>query len=117
MALASRYPVGAFGFLFGMLAMLGVPPMLGFIGRWRLYETALRISPVLAAVFIASSILALIAYALALTRYWWGPPGGSGSQSGREPRLVRATIVVLFLILLAGGAWPDLLQTLTGGRL
>jgi multicomponent Na+:H+ antiporter subunit A len=116
-ALASRYPVSAFGFLFGMLAMLGVPPMLGFIGRWRLYETSLRISPVLAAVFIASSILALVAYVLALTRYWWGPPSESGSQCGREPRLVQATIVVLFLILLAGGAWPDLLQTLTGGRL
>ena len=43
--LATRYPVSAFGFLFGMLAMLGVPPLLGFIGRWRLYETALQISP------------------------------------------------------------------------
>ncbi|UWZ83588.1 proton-conducting transporter transmembrane domain-containing protein [Occallatibacter riparius] len=116
-ALASRYPVSAFGFLFGMLAMLGVPPLLGFIGRWRLYETALRISPLLAAVFIASSILALIAYTLALTRNWWGPPDEPVSQDGREPRLVQAAIVVLFLILLAGGAWPDLLQTLTGGRL
>src|SRR5208283_130365 len=39
-ALASRYPVSAFGFLFGMLAMLGVPPTMGFIGHWRLYSTA-----------------------------------------------------------------------------
>ncbi len=42
-ALATRYPVSAFGFLFGMLAMLGVPPTLGFIGRWRLYSSALQI--------------------------------------------------------------------------
>jgi multicomponent Na+:H+ antiporter subunit A len=116
-ALASRYPVSAFGFLFGMLAMLGVPPLLGFIGRWRLYETALRIGPLLAAMFIASSILALIAYVLALTRCWWGPPDGSASQDRREPRLVQAAIVVLFLILLAGGAWPNLFDMLTGGRL
>ena len=67
-ALASRYPVSAFGFLFGMLAMLGVPPTIGFVGRWRLYETAERIHPVPLAVFILSSILALIAYVLALTQ-------------------------------------------------
>ena len=57
--LAVRYPVAAFGFLFGMLAMLGIPPTLGFIGRWRLYETALQIGWPLAAVFILSSIFAL----------------------------------------------------------
>src|ERR1019366_4939769 len=71
--IASRYPVSAFGFLFGMLAMLGVPPTLGYIGRWRLYETALQISPLLLAAFILASALALIAYALAFTRVWWGP--------------------------------------------
>ena len=65
--LATRYPVSAFGFLFGMLAMLGIPPTIGFIGRWRLYETAVQIGWPLAAVFILSSILALIAYVLALT--------------------------------------------------
>jgi multicomponent Na+:H+ antiporter subunit A len=116
-ALASRYPVSAFGFLFGMLAMLGVPPMLGFVGRWRLYETALGISPALAAIFIASSILALVAYVLALTRNWWGPPNGSGSDAAREPRLVQVAVVVLFVVLLAGGAWPALLRVMTGGRL
>jgi NADH:ubiquinone oxidoreductase subunit 2 (subunit N) len=57
-----------------MLAMLGIPPMLGYIGRWRLYETAVQIGWPLAAVFILSSIFALIAYVLALTRVWWGPP-------------------------------------------
>ena len=71
--LANRYPVSAFGFLFGMLAMLGVPPTLGYIGRWRLYETALQIAPLLLAAFILSSVFALIAYTLALTRVWWGP--------------------------------------------
>ena len=75
-ALASRYPVSAFGFLFGMLAMLGVPPLLGFLGRWRLYDAAMQVHPALAAVFILSSILALVAYVLALTRNWWGPPAG-----------------------------------------
>jgi multicomponent Na+:H+ antiporter subunit D len=70
--LIGRYPVSAFGFLFGMLAMLGIPPTLGYIGRWRLYETAYQISPWLLAAFVLSSMFALIAYTLALTRIWWG---------------------------------------------
>jgi multicomponent Na+:H+ antiporter subunit A len=116
-ALASRYPVSAFGFLFGMLAMLGIPPTIGFIGRWRLYETAERIHPMLLVVFVVSSILALIAYVLALTRAWWGPPRDADSvPRPKEPVLLAGTIVVLTVILLAAGVWPNALAILQGGR-
>jgi multicomponent Na+:H+ antiporter subunit A len=124
--LINRYPVSAFGFLFGMLAMLGIPPTLGFIGRWRLYETAAQIGWPLAAVFILSSILALIAYVLALTRVWWGPwhdPGPTLAQppvpsaQRREPYLLQGVIVVLVALLLAGGIWPGLLQMIHWGQL
>jgi formate hydrogenlyase subunit 3/multisubunit Na+/H+ antiporter MnhD subunit len=119
--LIGRYPVSAFGFLFGMLAMLGVPPTLGYMGRWRLYETALQINPLLLAVFILSSILALIAYVLALTRFWWGPEHDptppSDSPPRSEPFVLQAVIVALVVLLLAAGIWPDALKMLTGGRL
>ncbi len=121
-ALATRYPVSAFGFLFGMLAMLGVPPMLGYAGRWRLYESALRIGPWWLAVFVLSSIFALTAYVLALTHAWWGPArnGDSAESKGavtrREPLSVQGTIVVLVLVLLLAGCWPDALNALLGGR-
>ena len=119
--LATRYPVAAFGFLFGMLAMLGSPPTLGFLGRWRLYETALQIGWPLAAVFIVSSILALIAYVLALTRIWWGPPPdesphASAPHPTKEPFLLQAVIVTLVAVLLAAGIWPTALNLLLGGR-
>jgi multicomponent Na+:H+ antiporter subunit A len=119
--LINRYPVAAFGFLFGMLAMLGVPPTLGYIGRWRLYETAVQIGWPLAAVFILSSIFALIAYTLALTRVWWGPAAGSNSpplpnSPIKEPFLLQAVIVALVVLVLAGGIWPDAMQMLLGGR-
>jgi len=122
--LATRYPVATFGFLFGMLAMLGVPPTLGFIGRWRLYEAAVQIGWPLAAVFILSSIFALIAYVLALTRVWWGPehpphpphPPTSPPHPMREPFLLQAVIVALVVLIVAAGVWPDALHMLLGGR-
>jgi multicomponent Na+:H+ antiporter subunit D len=119
--LAARYPVAAFGFLFGMLAMLGIPPTMGFLGRWRLYETAVQIGWPLAAVFILSSIFALIAYVLALTRIWWGPahepsPPPPSPHLTKEPFLLQATIIALTVLLLAAGIWPDALQLLLGGR-
>jgi formate hydrogenlyase subunit 3/multisubunit Na+/H+ antiporter MnhD subunit len=119
--LAIRYPVSAFGFLFGMLAMLGIPPTIGFLGRWRLYETALQISPILLAVFILSSIFALIAYVLALTRIWWGPARDpdqpiADSPLKKEPFLLQTTIIVLAVLLLVAGVWPNALQMLHWGR-
>jgi NADH:ubiquinone oxidoreductase subunit 5 (subunit L)/multisubunit Na+/H+ antiporter MnhA subunit len=115
-ALASRYPVSAFGFLFGMLAMLGVPPLLGFLGRWRLYDAAMQVHPALGAIFIVSSIFALVAYVLALTRNWWGPPLADTSTPRKEPMLLKGAIVGLVVLLLATGVWPGLLQMLQGGR-
>jgi multicomponent Na+:H+ antiporter subunit D len=122
--LIRRYPISAFGFLFGMLAMLGIPPTLGFIGRWRLYETAVQIGWPVGAVFILSSILALVAYVLALTGIWWGP-GNSDSPSGyeeqnepaKEPFLLKTTIVLLVALVVVAGVWPKLLEMLGWGRL
>jgi multicomponent Na+:H+ antiporter subunit D len=124
--LATRYPVSAFGFLFGMLAMLGIPPTMGFIGRWRLYETALQINPLLLTVFVLSSVMALIAYTLALTRVWWGPASGleqplaspaqPSAHPTSEPVVLQAVIVALAGLLLVAGLWPGMMGMLMGGR-
>ena len=117
-ALATRFPLSAFGFLFGMLAMLGVPPTIGFLGRWRLYQSALEISPLLLSVFVLSSIFALVAYVLALTRAWWGPPSTSDPPpESSEPFALRGAIVALVAILLIAGIWPNILILLQWGRL
>lgn len=119
--LVTRYPYSTFGFLFGMLAMLGIPPTLGFAGRWRLYSAALSLSPSLLALFIAASILALVGYTLALTRIWWGEPealspsSASQAQQNHESLVLRILIVGLVVLLLLAGLWPDALRFLPGG--
>ena len=120
--LTARFPLSGFGFLFGMLAMLGVPPLLGFAGRWRLYESAYLMHPALAAIFILSSVFALIAYVQALAGQWWGrnpyPNAKADCKTGppREVFLVKAVVVTLVVVLLAAGSWPGLLQFVQGGR-
>ena len=98
--------------------MLGVPPTLGYIGRWRLYESALQISPLLLAAFILSSVFALTAYVLALTRIWWGPAPETDepltSPKHREPLLLQTTIVALVVVLLVAGMWPHGIEMLQG---
>ncbi len=117
--LATLYPVRGAGFLVGMLAMLGVPPTLGFAARWRLYATALESGPVVLWVFLISSALALIAYALALTRIWWGPlpeaPPSTSSAVPKPPLPLRVVVLCLILVLLMGGLWPQAFETLMGG--
>lgn len=105
--LAARYPISAAGFLAGMLAVLGVPPTFGFIGRWRLYEAAAQAGPRLLALFVLASMLALLAYVRALTRFWWGPSSQEADGIIKEPLLLRITIVGLIVVLLAGGLWPS----------
>ncbi|HEV2133529.1 MAG TPA: proton-conducting transporter membrane subunit [Terracidiphilus sp.] len=127
-ALITRYPVSAFAFLFGMLAMIGVPPTLGFLGRWRIYETALSIGPSWLLAFTISSALALIAYAMALARIWWGPPeselisdAGNAPAPMPEPRAaepfaLRAALVGLVALLLVAGLWPAVLHAVQWGK-
>lgn len=124
-ALALRYPVSAFGFLVGMLAMLGIPPILGYLGRWQIYESVLQIHPWLLGCLVLSSALALIAYIQALTRTWWGPhdPAPGSIQVNRrllhppprEPWPIRGLIVALVLVLLGAGVWPGIWTSLAGG--
>jgi len=115
--LATHYPFSAAAFLVGLLAMLGVPPMLGFAGRWRLYLTAAEIHPALLAGFILSSMFALIAYVLCFTRCWLGPNNEESDTSATpESFLLRFAMVSLIVVLLVSGLWPDLLLALTGGK-
>src|SRR5450631_1225088 len=79
--LASRYPLSATAFLVGMLAVLGIPPTIGFAGRWRLFETASQSGKWVLFAFVLSSMFALISYVIALGRVWWGPREDNESET------------------------------------
>ena len=104
--LASRYPLSAAGFLVGMLAVLGIPPTMGFAGRWRLYECAAQLGMGWMIVLIVASVLALIAYVRALTGMWWGPAQNAEAPAQSESAVARTGIVCLATLLVLAGVFP-----------
>jgi len=116
--LASHYPVSAAGFLIGMLAVLGIPPTIGFAGRWRIYETAAQLGTGWLTLMILASMLALIAYVRALTGMWWGvapEEAGMSSAPPVETGAAKMWIVLLAALLVIAGVLPSGLEFLTRG--
>jgi multicomponent Na+:H+ antiporter subunit D len=114
--MAMLYPISGAGFLLGMLAMLGVPPTLGYAARWRLYAVASQASPWLLAIFMLATILAILAYARVIARFWWGAREDMSATEPqlasppREPLPLSIALVGLSIILLLTGLWPGLLS-------
>jgi formate hydrogenlyase subunit 3/multisubunit Na+/H+ antiporter MnhD subunit len=107
--LASRHPVAGAGFVVGALAVLGVPPTLGYAAHWRIFAAVAGNVPLLAAL-AAAAMLSVAVYARAIALFWWG---GAGNVS-EDPRaynrpLLAAAVVLLALALLVAGFWPQLL--------
>jgi NADH:ubiquinone oxidoreductase subunit 5 (subunit L)/multisubunit Na+/H+ antiporter MnhA subunit len=113
--LASRYPLSATAFLVGMLAVLGVPPTLGFADRWRLFETAAQSGKWILLAFVLSSMFALLAYVLALGRVWWGPREEDGTVTHNEPLLLCLTVVAMVVVLIVAELWPHQIAALVRG--
>jgi len=91
--LAERFPVGAGAFGVLALAMVGIPPAVGFVGKWYVALGAVEAEAwPLAVVIFASTLLTLAYFARVIERiYFRDPPeasAGSGpadSPSGSEP--------------------------------
>ena len=103
------------GVVVGMLAVLGIPPTLGFAGRWRLFETASQSGRWVLFAFVLSSMFALVSYVLALGRDWWGPRDNEEATAHREPLLLCVTVGAMVAILLVAGLWPDAAAALVRG--
>ncbi len=106
--LAGRFPVSAAAFIAGSLGMIGVPPLLGFAGRWRLYLAGAQLGgPALLIAMAAATGLALLYYARAIHLVWLGPETAPvpvrETDACYEPRPAAAVLVVLMIAAVALG--------------
>jgi formate hydrogenlyase subunit 3/multisubunit Na+/H+ antiporter MnhD subunit len=97
------------GFVVGALAVLGVPPTLGYAAHWRIFATVGGNLPLLGAL-AGAAMLSAAMYGRAMALFWWGktdtPP--PVERAYNRP-LLGAAVVLLALALLAAGLWPQLL--------
>jgi formate hydrogenlyase subunit 3/multisubunit Na+/H+ antiporter MnhD subunit len=107
--LATRHPIGSFGFATGSLAVLGVPPTLGYSAHWRIFS-AVAGHNVLLGILCAAAMLSVAVYARAITLFWFGPDISRETRSVRYNRtLMCVAILLLVITLLVTGVWPHLL--------
>jgi formate hydrogenlyase subunit 3/multisubunit Na+/H+ antiporter MnhD subunit len=100
--LAGRFPLAGAAFIAAALGMVGVPPLVGFAGRWRLYLSGLELGGLgLGLVLAVSTVLALFYYVRAIHRVWMGP-----TMQKQKPNLASVVLVILAVIALILGLVP-----------
>lgn len=112
--LARTFPVSSAMFITGSLGMLGVPPLFGFAGRWRLYLAGVQSGGLLLGLLMAAATaLALLYYARAIHRVWLGQAPGRPDQPPvtAEPRPAAAALIFLAVLALILGFFPSLITT------
>jgi multicomponent Na+:H+ antiporter subunit D len=104
--LAARFPATGVAFIVGSFGMIGVPPFLGFAGRWRLYLSGSQYGgPVLVVTMVLASGLTLLYYARAIHRVWLGAQDEQ-ALTGPEPTMAIAVLMVLSVLILFLGVFP-----------
>src|SRR5271166_31801 len=106
--LASQHPLASFGFLVGALAVLGIPPTLGYPGHWRIFSAVAGNVP-LFAILAGSAMLNVATYARAIALFWWGAEIPAPAERCYSRLVLGASIVLLVLAALIAGVWPRVL--------
>ncbi len=103
---AARYPFSAAAFIAGALGMIGVPPLFGFLGRWRLYLSGVEYGGLaLVITMVFATALALLYYVRVIHLVWLGKPAGETGKA-QEPALAVTVLIVLVVLTLALGLYP-----------
>ena len=125
-----RWPVAAIGLIGGGLALLGLPPLGGFIGKQLLYQAAARQSSWLVGLLLLATMVAALALIRTARERLFGPTEGlEQSERGQmlgetdldrpaerrlehEPRGLALLIIALLAICITLGVYPQALLTL-----
>jgi multicomponent Na+:H+ antiporter subunit D len=110
--LASQHPLSSFGFVIGALAVLGVPPTLGYPGHWRIFSAVAPHVP-LFVILAGSAMLSVATYGRAIALYWFGSTIPAPPERRYSRVALGASIVLLVLAALIAGIWPRVLGGLT----
>ncbi len=113
---ASKNPVAGAAFIAGALGMIGVPPLMGFLGRWRLYFAGVEIGGLVLGIAMAlSTALALLYYVRAIHRVWLGQPMGDSKKNKVKISQIDVIFIGLIILMIVACLFPGILPGI-GGR-
>jgi multicomponent Na+:H+ antiporter subunit D len=99
--LAGRFPAVAGAFFVGALSLVGIPPLSGFVGKFLVFDSALRGGAVAAGVALVVGSVLTIAYTTrAWTRGFWGERSSAVYHGERDS--VQVAVVVALAVAVVG---------------
>jgi multicomponent Na+:H+ antiporter subunit D len=115
-------PWTTFALLIGVLAIIGLPPTAGFLGKWYIALGALEAGrPGFAVVVLAGALLVFIYFARMLNAFYFRTPTHEEMLAVREaPASMLGPVLVLAVLCVLGGLfgrWPVNLIAPAVGRL
>ncbi|MEN6435772.1 MAG: proton-conducting transporter membrane subunit [Anaerolineaceae bacterium] len=114
--LASHHPVAGAAFIAGSLGMIGVPPLLGFLGRWRLYNSGVETGGIgLVIAMAAATALAILYYVRVIHKVWLGQALANPSSTQKRFLWIEVTFIAVIVLLIVATLYPAILPGM-GGR-
>jgi len=97
--LSERDPAFAGAFFLGVLALIGIPPLSGFFGKFLVFDTGVRAgsTPVLALALVGA-VFTVAYFSRAWNRTFWGDP----VEYDPQPRLVAVLAVLAVGLVVVG---------------
>ncbi|SEO28854.1 multicomponent Na+:H+ antiporter subunit D [Halogranum amylolyticum] len=108
--LAGRSPILAGAVLVGLLSLIGIPPLIGFFGKFLTFDAAIRgigFGPgTLSALALAASLLGAVLTILYTTRVWvggfWGPRTPAVEVAATDSGQVTVVVALAAVVVLVG---------------
>lgn len=112
--LARHDPLAAYSMLFFMLSLGGIPPTMGFMGKWQIFYAALQADEItLAVVMGLTSVIAVYYYLRIVWMICFEEPREDAPAAPTAQAFAKTSVVIAAAATLLFGLLPGLLGSLT----
>jgi NADH-quinone oxidoreductase subunit N len=112
--LAKTHPIAAYTMMFFMLSLGGIPPTMGFMGKWQIFMSAVYSNEIILAVVMGlASVIAVFYYLRVVYMMIFEEPIEAAPVVSKGERPARISIVIAATATVLFGIVPHLLFTAT----
>jgi proton-translocating NADH-quinone oxidoreductase chain N len=112
-----RYPLAALAFSVAVLGLGGLPPLAGFMSKWQIFVGGFSTQNLLISLLVIfaalNSVLSLAYYAPLVNAVYRRQASPAMEQGAPIPALMNLPVLLLAVLVILLGLWPNLVQWLT----